>query len=189
MPPRQVIFSQGHYYHLYNRGNNHQRIFFERENYLYFLRQLRKHLTSDSLDVIAYCLMPNHYHLLVYLKTENLPSLMQPFMLAYTKAINQRYGRTGSLFQGRYQVIHVNSTAYLLNLTRYIHLNPVKAGLVDKPEEWEFSSYLEYVGLRKGTLPKLDALRSQIPSFEAYRLFAEAEEYQRHLIRHLLIDE
>jgi putative transposase len=160
MPPRQVKFLPGHYYHLYNRGNNHQLIFFERENYLYFLRQLRHRLTSDSLDVIAYCLMPNHYHLLVCLKTEDLPGLMQPFVLAYTKAINKRYGRVGSLFQGRYQAIHVDSKAYLLNLSRYIHLNPVKAELVDKPEEWEFSSYPEYTGLRKGTLPKLNVLQS-----------------------------
>ncbi|MGA9348067.1 MAG: hypothetical protein WBW48_04590 [Anaerolineae bacterium] len=72
MPYRPVEFRSGEYYHVYNRGNNYQPIFFERENYLYFLRQLRKYLVVDAIEIVAYCLMPNHYHLLVYLKTDDL---------------------------------------------------------------------------------------------------------------------
>ncbi|WP_254175061.1 transposase [Planktothrix pseudagardhii] len=88
MPRRQVIFQAGNYYHVYNRGNNRQLIFFERDNYIYFLRQLRNHLITNGVDIIAYCLMPNHYHLLVYLQTDNFSELMQSFSLSYTKAIN-----------------------------------------------------------------------------------------------------
>jgi putative transposase len=190
MPRRSVEFCSGHYYHLYNRGNNYQPIFLERENYLYFLGQLRKYLAGNALDIVAYCLMPNHYHLLVYLKTDNLSSLIQPFSLAYTKAINKRYGRVGSLFQGRFQGIHVDKNEYLLHLSRYIHLNPVSAGIAKKSEDWEFSSYPEYVGLRCGTLPKPDVVRSQFPSADSYRLFVEAyAEDDKQAIKHLIIDE
>ncbi len=173
MPRRQVIFQADNYYHIYNRGNNRQLIFFERDNYLYFLRQLKKHLIPNSVDIIAYCLMPNHYHLLVYLKTDHFSKLMQAFSLSYTKAINKRHERLGSLFQGRFQAIHVDGEEYLLHLTRYIHLNPVKANLVEKAEDWEFSSYQEYIDLRKGSLPKIDIIRSQFHSADDYSKFVE----------------
>jgi putative transposase len=171
MPRRQVIFQAGNYYHVYNRGNNRQLIFFERDNYIYFLRQLRTHLIHRGVDIIAYCLMPNHYHLLVDLKTEHFSKLMQAFTLSYAKAMNKRYKKVGSLFQGRFQAIHVDKDEYLLNMTRYIHLNPVEANLVEKAEDWEFSSYQEYVDLRRGSLPKLDGV--QFSSAEAYRYFLE----------------
>jgi REP element-mobilizing transposase RayT len=188
MPRRQVIFQSGNYYHVYNRGNNRQLIFFERDNYLYFLRLLRNHLIAHGVDIIAYCLMPNHYHLLVHLKTEHFSKLMQAFSLSYAKAINKRYQRVGSLFQGRFQAIHVDSEEYLLHLTRYIHLNPVQANLVDKAEDWEFSSYQEYIELRRGSLPKLHGLRSQFYSADAYRYFLEDSNVEL-LIQHLTFEE
>lgn len=101
---------------------------------------------------------------------------MQAFTLSYTKAMNRRYRRCGSLFQGRFQAIHVDSEGYVLSLSRYIHLNPVKAGLVQRPEEWEFSSYLEYVDLRQGTLPNLEKVRRQIGSAAEYRAFVSGPE-------------
>ncbi|NET57848.1 MAG: transposase [Symploca sp. SIO2E6] len=140
---------------------------------IYFLQLLRKHLIAHHVDIVAYCLMPNHYHLLVYLKTERFSKLMQAFSLSYAKAINKRYQRVGSLFQGRFQAIHVEQEEYLLHLTRYIHLNPVQASLVKKAEDWEFSSYQEYIDLRQGSLPQIDGVRSQFPSADAYRYFLE----------------
>ena len=162
MPQRRIPLQIGNFYHIYNRGNNHQAIFFERENYLYFLRLVRQHLTTKGVDVVAYCLMPNHYHFLVYLREENLSNAMKSLSLSYTKAINQRFNRVGVLFQGRFQSIHVDRTDYLVNLSRYIHLNPVKARLVQRAGEWEFSSYLEYAGLRPGTLPKTEFITALI---------------------------
>ncbi len=189
MPRRQVTFAIGNYYHIYNRGNNRELIFFEKENYIYFLRQLRNHLTTKGVDIIAYCLMPNHYHLLIYLQTEQFSQRMHTFTLSYTKAINQRYQRTGSLFQGRFQAILVNTAEYLLHLTRYIHLNPVEAGLVKKAEDWDFSSYQEYINLRNGNLLKLDHIKSQLQSANAYRDFLEEQAKSDQLIQHLTFAE
>ncbi len=189
MPYRQVEFHAGEYYHLYNRGNNYQTIFFERENYLYFLRQLRKYLVVEAIEIVAYCLMPNHYHLLVYLKTNDLSGLMQPFALSYTKAINQRYHRVGALFQGRFKGVHVDQNEYLLHLSRYIHLNPVTAGLVRQAEDWEFSSYREFIGQRNGTLPKTEVVLAQFSTPEAYRQFVEKyTDGDKMVIEHLAID-
>jgi len=171
MPYRKGTLRAGQYYHLYNRGNNRQPIFLERENCLYFLRQLRKYLVPAIIDVIAYCLMPNHYHFLVYLRTDNLSRPMQRFSLSYTKALNKRYERVGSLFQGRFKAVAVDSDEYVLHLSRYIHLNPVLAGLVARPEDWEFSSYHEYIGVRQGTLPSPGVVLSQFSSPSDYRQF------------------
>lgn len=190
MPYRKVAFRAGNHYHLYNRGNNYQPIFFQRENYLFFLRQLRKYFVPDAARIVAYCLMPNHYHLLVCLETDALAGIMQPFSLSYTKAINRRFGRVGSLFQGRFKAIHVDRNEYLLHLSRYIHLNPVLAGLVERPEEWEFSSYGEYVGARMGTLPVPEIVLSQFPTTDAYRAFVESyAERDRAFIAHLVFDD
>jgi len=178
------------FYHLYNRGNNRQNIFFERENYLHFLRLVRQKLIANDVYVLAYCLMPNHYHLLVDVQAIALKSPMHALSVAYTKAINKRYGRVGSLFQGGYQSIAVTETAHLVHLTRYIHLNPVKANLVKTPAEWEFSSYPDYAGIRGGTLPQMGVIKEMVGGDRPYQHFL----CDHHLLttpalHHLLLDE
>lgn len=190
MARRKTSFLEGHYYHVYNRGNNYQRIFFERDNYLFFLKQTRYYLIAETVDVLAYCLMPNHYHFLVYLRQDNLSEKMAFLSLSYTKAINKRFKRCGALFQGPFQVIHVNQEEYLLNLSRYIHLNPVKAGLVQKAEEWEFSSYQEYVNLRRGTLPQFNKVRQQLRTAQDYRSVVESQDHLvQPYMQSLMLDE
>ena len=99
--------------------------------------------------------MPNHYHLLVHVNCDNFSkSVMQPFLVSYTKAINKQQNRVGPLFQGPFQARLVKNEAYLLELATYIHLNPVHSGLVVSPEAWAYSSFREYIGFRKGTLPQ-----------------------------------
>lgn len=120
MPRRSITFIEGGIYHVYNRGNNRQLIFFERENYLHFLRLVRQHLLHRNIEVLAYCLMPNHYHLLVRLQEANLSEGLNRLSLSYAKAMNKRFERVGSLFQGRFQAIMVNEQAYLTQLVQNI---------------------------------------------------------------------
>jgi len=190
MPHRKTEFRAGHYYHLYNRGVNRQRIFFCDDNWGYFVKRIRHYFRPDLVDIVAYCLMPTHFHLLVYLKTDDLSKqVMQPFGLSYTKSINRQQERVGPLFQGPFEAVWVDRDEYLVHLSRYVHLNPVTAGLVRRPEEWTFSSYRDYVGLRQGTLPVADAVLAQFASRQAYREFVESYRDQDvETIEHLLLD-
>ncbi len=186
MPRRNLVFAENEYYHFYNRGNNRERIFCDRENYLFFLQRVRDYLLP-CLDIIAYCLMPNHYHLLVrinvsktseVLETSEVSAIvsnaMKLFSISYTKAMNKKYNRVGSLFQGAFQAKYIGADNYLLHLSRYIHINPVVANLVKRPEDWEFSSYCAYIGTREGTQPKPEIILSQFPSQQAYNEFVES---------------
>jgi len=140
----------GKVYHLYNRGNNKQDIFFDDENYIFFLKQFDKYLTT-KLDVLAYCLMPNHFHLLVRIKiidglaeadvSRQTTKAMRDFLISYSKSVNKKYSRSGALFQPKFKRKEVDNDFYFSWLVQYIHLNPVKAGLCKEPAEWRYSSY------------------------------------------------
>ena len=154
-------------YHVYNRCN--ELMFHKKENYIYFLGKIRKHVLPYA-DILSYCLMPNHFHLLICVKDKGVEleegSLtMQRFsksighmLSSYTQAINRQEDRKGSLFAHNTKSIMLNMKGndYLLNCFMYIHQNPLLAGLVEKIEDWEYSSYPEYVGKRNGTLVNLN---------------------------------
>jgi REP element-mobilizing transposase RayT len=198
MPRRRVEIRVGECYHIYNRGANRQAIFFEPDSYSHFIRKLRQFVTHPTethasrdaaATVLAYCLMPNHYHLLVRVLSSEFSEAMRSFGQAHTQAINRRFDRSGTLFEGRFQAIHVDRDAYLMHLSRYIHLNPVEAGLVELPEGWEYSSYRDYVGLREGTLPEIEPILREFASRAAYARFVESGMAREdELIRHLVID-
>lgn len=141
----------GHICHIFNRGNNRQDISFCRENYKYFLRKVGKHL-KPHLDVLAYCLMPNHFHFLVYLKEDfnriNYSKDLAVTLRSYTRGINKKYNRIGSLFQQHTKVKNITESAnpeyYAFICFNYIHQNPVKAKLVEKYQDWDMSSFAEY---------------------------------------------
>jgi len=169
---RKVLIYSGETHHVYNRGVNYGDIFFTRANWLFFLRRLREYCPPEKGEIIAYCLMPNHYHLLVAVHADRFgPDVMQPFGVSYTKAINRQEDRVGPVFQGPFRNRPVTTDGDLVHLSRYIHLNPVTAGFVARPEQWEFSSYQEYVGLRGGTLPRPAAVLRHFPSPEAYAVY------------------
>ena len=124
------------------------------------------------MAVIAYCLMPNHYHFLLRQETEILLSkFMQVLFNAYVQALNVQQGRTGTLFEGRFKHKCVDEWEYLMILCRYIHRNPVEGGLVAKPEDWQYSNYREWVGLRNGTLVDRDFVKDHFSSTEEYAKF------------------
>lgn len=185
----QTIYTPGHYYHIYNRGVERRLIFFADRNWGFFIQRLRDYFVEGMADIIAYCLMPNHYHLLVYVLCDDFGrAVMQPFSTSYTKAVNQEQQRVGHLFQGRYKGKLVDRDGYLLHLSRYIHRNPVTAGLVTHPADWAFSSYRDYVGLRNGTLPNPEVVRAQLASVAAYAAYVEETDDRYGQIEHLLFD-
>ena len=174
---RKTPIYPGEIHHIYNRGVNYGDIFFTRANFLFFLRRLREYCPPEKGEIIAYCLMPNHYHLLIRILIENFGrKVMQPLGVSYTKAVNKQEQRVGSLFQGPFHNRLVKTEGDLLHLTRYIHLNPVTAGFAERPELWEYSSYQEYIGLRAGTLPHPDAVLRHFPSPAAYAEFVTGSE-------------
>ncbi|MGD8778500.1 MAG: transposase [Ignavibacteria bacterium] len=151
----------GNYYHIFNRGNNHQDIFIEKKNYYYFFKKI-VNAFDDKIELICYCFMPNHYHLIVHSNEDNSISIaMQKIATGYSRAINKAYQRNGHLFEGSYKNKLIPNNDYLLHLSRYIHLNPLKAKLIKKIEEWIFSSYLDYTGKRRNAFLKMNTILEQ----------------------------
>lgn len=153
MPRRKLQFLPGHYYHIYNRGANRQSIFLEDRNYLYLLRLLKQTCAACQVSVIAYCLLPNHYHWLLR-QDGDIPVRDVPKRVfgSYSQAYNKAYHHSGVLFEGPYRAIHIDTDEYLRHLCRYIHANPVRHGIADALELWPYSNYLDWIGKRHGTL-------------------------------------
>jgi REP element-mobilizing transposase RayT len=168
----------GECYHIYNRGNNHENLFIEKRNYPYFLSLYTKHIHPIA-DTYAYCLLKNHFHISLRIKTEeeyytsqvletyDVPSkkkILNPsqsfsnFFNAYAKAINKGYGRSGSLFEERFGRIPVRNDSYFATLIFYIHYNPQKHGFVDDFHAWEWSSYHALTGTGETKLHRAKVL-------------------------------
>ena len=136
-----------HYYHVFNRGSRSEEIFFSDANYEYFLRLLSKNTATHLVYLVAYCLMPNHYHLVLQQKENgSISKLIQSVITSYVQAINKKYDTSGTLFQGKAKAKLIDSNEYVLQVIRYIHLNPVNAGLVRLPQDWRFSDYRKWIG-------------------------------------------
>lgn len=176
MPRRAESFVAGQVYHLYNRGVNRACIFRTAENYHYLLRQVKQLLAEIPATLFAYCLMPNHYHFVLRQDGDvPLSTFVGRLFQRYTQAYNGQEGRTGPLFAGRFRAILVDSDEYLIHLARYIHLNPVTAGLCREPGEWPYSNYLEWVGQRAGTLVDRTWVQHYFATPEAYIKFVKSE--------------
>ncbi len=167
-----LTWEKGAFYHIYNRGAQQTSIFRERTNYLFVIRKMKEYARKYQITVIAYCLMPTHYHLCLRQDGDapagNLPRYV---FNSYTKAYNLRYGHSGTLFEGRFRAKPIQTTDYLLHLCRYIHGNPVKDGLAAHPADWEYSNYPEWSGERNGTLVDRQFICEHFGTSEAYRKF------------------
>ncbi len=142
--PLRIEFP-GAFHHVMARGNEKQVIYRARRDRVKFLGYLESATVRYGAVIHCYCLMKNHYHLLIETPSGNLAQIMQHINGAYTTYFNRRYHRVGHLFQGRYRSILVDADAYCLALSRYIHLNPVREGLSPRPADYEWSSYLSYL--------------------------------------------
>lgn len=144
--PLRIEFA-GAVYHITLRGNAREDVFIDKEDRKLFLSLLEDVGERYNWLYYAYCLMPNHYHLLIETPDGNLSIGMRQLNGVYTQKFNKRHGRVGHIFQGRFNAILVQKESHLLELSRYVVLNPVRAGLVSCPEEWKWSSYLATIGM------------------------------------------
>jgi len=174
MPRRTVNFGPGQCYHIYNRGADRTTIFREHNDYLFVLQKVKSYLADLDLTMIAYCLMPNHYHFVVRQNGDQAAGLLpQRVFNSYVKSFNKRYARSGTLFEDRYQAIHVDDEAYLVYLCTYVHINPLKSGLVDDLRAWPYSNYLDWIGEQEGTLVDREFVSAYFPDHDRYRHYVE----------------
>lgn len=138
---------EGALYHVTARGNERRKTFFTRRDYEKFLEYVDEARGKFGIILHGYVLMTNHYHLIVETPERNLSRVMHHINSSYTTYINVKKKRSGHLFQGRFKSIVVDRDSYLLELSRYLHLNPVRARMVERPEEYLYSSYRTYIGV------------------------------------------
>lgn len=171
MPRHPRVHSPGLLYHVIARGNNGQKVFLRPSDYESFLGALNAVRQRYSFYLYAYALMPNHFHLLLEVKEVPTGRLMQSLLTAYVGGFNRRYRRRGHLFQGRYKAIVCDRDSYLLELVRYIHLNPVRARLVKRPGEWKWSGHTAYLRKEKRGLINSGAVMGMIGTPARYEAF------------------
>lgn len=216
MPSKHVIrnFAENSYYHVFNRGVEKRKIFLDEQDYkifLYYLfvylmpleevltkypklplRLYNKNLALE-VDLNAYCLMPNHFHFLIYQKSRNgISKLMKQVTNAYTLYFNQKYKRVGGLVQGRFKAVAIETDELLLHVSRYIHLNPLVAEIVRRLENYRWSSYPDYTSKNNVSVCKTDIILSHFYKPELYKEFIlDQVDYARELerIKHLAIDD
>ena len=160
------------FYHITNRGNGRQKIFLNNVDFKKFLEYLLKAKEKYSFYLYAYILMSNHYHLLIETRYPNLSKIMQYINSSYTTYFNIKRKKVGHMFQGRYKSIVVDKDNYFLGLTRYIHLNPIRAKMVNRPEEYQWSSYNGFIKRKGDGYIDKSCVRKQITmTIKNYRQF------------------
>lgn len=182
MPKREPVFHKHGIFHIYNRTLDELRLCYTNDNYFYLTTLIQKYRKKYEVDFLAYCLMPNHYHFMLRQNTDiPISRFLSDLFNSYAQALNKQLGRKGPIFEDRPQYKHIDNEKYLYHICRYIHLNPVKAGLVKNVHQWPFSNYLEWMGKRNGTLVNNDFVLDLFPEPEQYKLFVEDLDNDRKL--------
>lgn len=190
MPSRNIekVFIAEAYYHVYNRGVEKRHIFMDDEDYRVFLNLLKRYLKKEpsqdlkgrvypnfygDLELLAYCLMPNHFHLFMYQDQDasSVTALMRGVCTSYTGYFNKKYKRVGHLFQDRFKASQILSDNYLIHISRYIHLNPKNY------ESWPYSSYNHYISNRKADWVRPDRV---LELFEGESYASFVADYKDH---------
>ncbi|TKB75291.1 MAG: hypothetical protein E8D46_03145, partial [Nitrospira sp.] len=175
----------GAFFHVIARGNRRATIFHEADDYTAYLDRLERYRQRDGVTLHAYVLMTNHVHLLVETGDHPLSRTMQALQFTYSQYYNRRYDKSGHVFQGRYQAILCDREAYLLELVRYLHLNPARIRTPLSPWTYRWSSHAAYVGrsspVQVSTMAVLNSFHRQLgPARQAYRKFLQAGLAQGH---------
>jgi REP element-mobilizing transposase RayT len=184
MGRRPRIHYPGAVYHVMARGVDGRAIYTDDIDRLGFMESLERIGLETGASILAYCLMGNHFHLAIKVGSVPLASVLQRILTSYSITFNRRHGRTGHLFQARYKSLLCADDSYLVGLIRYIHMNPVRAGLVLRPEDWAWSSHLGY---RNEGRDGLISTEEDIPDFDPWP--TTAEKGRPILIRQLPKDE
>ncbi len=174
MPRHPRVHASGLLYHVMARGNNGQKIFSEAKDYEVFLEQLREARRRYPFYLYAYVLMPNHFHFLLEVMELPTARILQSLLTGYVRRFNRKHRRKGHLFQGRYKAIVCDRDSYLLELVRYIHLNPLRARLVGRPADWQWSGHGEYLGTSKNGLIDAGAVMEEFKTPTRYEAFVRA---------------
>jgi putative transposase len=194
MPSRNVIKIdiESSYYHVYARGASRMEIFLDNEDYAVFLNLLKRYLDSEptadtlgreynnfysTVELVAFCLMPNHFHLLLYQHEENaIANLMRGLMASYSRYFNKKYDRSGKLTESSYKSSRVSNDTYLTHISRYIHLNPKER------HSWSWSSLSDYLTTPRARWIRPGRILEMFSSIDKYREFvADYEDAQRAL--------
>lgn len=214
MPSRIFPFSNGYFYHVYNRGTEKRAIFESRRDYQRLIKTLSyyqvegpkpkfSHFPSPLIskldeskkivEIITYCLMPNHFHLLLkQIKENGITELISKLSNSYTKYYNTKYNRVGPLFQGEFKAVIMESDEQLIHVSRYIHLNPLVSGLVKDLHQYEWSSYQNYIrDGAKSICSKEDILAhfKNPQDYEQFVLDQASYAQEVEFIKHQIIDD
>ena len=172
MSRKPHIWYPGATYHIMSRGNRKATIFHDDEDYRRFLDILREAKEKYPFKLHSYCLMSNHVHLELGTIDDDSSQIMSYILKTYSTYYNRKYEYVGHLYQGRYKGILIEDEAYFMQTSRYIHLNPVKAGIVSSPEKYEFSSYRLYAENKESDLVSkettLSLCRNDVSEFRAF---------------------
>lgn len=167
------IYSESGYYHVISRGTNKQEIFHQDiDNYTY-LKYLKKYSIKYDINIIAYCLMKNHIHILLYDESQNISKLIHDVHTSYSVYHNSAYNKTGHVFECRFKAQVIEKESYLLNAFRYILQNPRKAGICNV-EDYKWSSYNTYNNIHSHIC--LDVIKTYLPSISVYKEFLASPE-------------
>jgi len=172
---KATYFQPGNYYHIYNHAAQKLLLFRDTEDYRKCLSIMNTYLKSPDFSMVAFCLMPNHYHFFIRQNGEcPIYLIMGKIWFQYSRYYNKKYGGKGSIFAGKLQHKHVDKDEYLLSLSAYIHQNQVTAGLVDSPELWEWSNYREWIGLRATQVCDFSICRAYFKDEASYMKIMDA---------------
>jgi REP element-mobilizing transposase RayT len=166
-------FYKNTFHHIYNRGAFKENIFKHYADYDYFLRKLKEYKDKYLIDILCYCLMPNHYHLFIKQTTEeySISKFIADFSNSFTKSLNKKYKRTGVLFEGKTKSKMINDESYFIWIVKYILENPVKANLTNNFLDYEYSSAKEIMGLKEPVITSVSELLSFFDSKESFNEF------------------
>jgi putative transposase len=206
-------FTPESYFHIFNRGNGKRKLFFDDEDFNFFSLRLREGLfpsflranqnnqptryhrqilRENSFSLLAYCLMPNHFHLVIRQNLDtSIAILIKKVCTSYAKYFNKKYERVGGLFEHKFRAVRIEDDSYLTWLTAYVHQNPKVSGLVDQLSDWPYSSYLAYIENQSDSICNTNIVLGHFLNARDYTDFVEKsydQIKQRKDLEHLLIE-